>query len=304
MLWIKRNLFLVAGSLVALLLLAFGVYYLFSSVSKNKEMEAALDEKVDSLNKLYGQDPFPSSANIAKMKEEQKKVKAAVSQMRQYVVPIPVDKVTGIAFRTLLEKTIFDLQKKADLLSIKLPATNYTFSFLAQMKLVTFAPGSFPALPEQLAEIKVISDILFDAKVNKLINLRRARVSADDPPGSTDYHDYKGGKNPVVGTVSSIYEVSFQCFSPELAAVLDGFHKTPHGLIVKTVSVDGYQPPEPANPNQPQLVIPVQPPPRSTKAGASAPATKLREEAKTVLNERLIKAVLLIELIKPAPPAK
>ena len=60
-----------AGGVVALLLLGFGVYYLFSSLAKNKEMEAGLEEKVAALNKLYTTDPFPSSVNIEKVKEEQ-----------------------------------------------------------------------------------------------------------------------------------------------------------------------------------------------------------------------------------------
>ena len=98
-------------------------------------------------------------------------------------------------------------------------------------------------------------------------------------------------------------------FSPELAAVLDGFHRTSYGLIVKTVSVDGYQPPEPPNPNQPVVVaspapLPQRGPRGGPSATAAAAAGKPREEAKTVLNEKLIKAVLLIELIKPSPPSK
>jgi len=38
--------------------------------------------------------------------------------------------------------------------------------------------------------------------------------------------------------VLSPYEVSFRCFSPELAAVLAGFAGAPCGLIIKTINVE------------------------------------------------------------------
>ena len=309
MLWIKRNLFLVVGGLGALVLLGFGLFYLFSSINKNQEMETALASKKNDLETVYKQKPFPSSANIAAVRGEQKKVKAMIGQMQQFFTPIPVEKVTGMGFRTLLEKTVSYLQKRAESSSVKLPSKTYEFSFHAQMDKVSFAPGSFPALPEQLAEIKALSEILFEAKINKLINLRRARVSTDDPPGSIDYHEYKGDKNTQVGTVSSFYDASFQCFSPELAGVLESFSKSSHGFIVKTVTVDGTLVADPlATPQAPVAppagVVPLVRPGTRPDARPVAAGGRPKEEARTVLNEKLLKVILLVELIKPAPPAK
>ena len=309
MLWIKRNLFVVVGGLGALVLLAFGGFYLFSSINKNKELETALDAKKHDLENIYKQKPFPSSANIAAVRVEQKKVKVMVGQMQQFFAPIPVEKVTGMRFRTLLEQTVSFLQKKAESSGVKLPSKTYEFSFHAQMDKVSFASGSFPALPEQLAEIKVFSDILFGAKINRLVNLRRARVSADDPPGSSDYHEYKGEKTSLVGTASSFYEASFQCFSPELAALLESFSKSAHGFIVKTVTVDGTQVADPAAAMQAltatkAVVAPAAQPGIRAPGKPAGPGARPKEEARTVLNEKLLKVTLLVELIKPALPAK
>src|SRR3546814_9015171 len=41
------------------------------------------------------------------------------------------------------------------------------FRSKAQKSALTFAPGSFPTLPEQLAEIKAITDIVYGAKINR-----------------------------------------------------------------------------------------------------------------------------------------
>ena len=61
----------------------------------------------------------------------------------------------------------------ANQLSILIPDKKYAFSFEAQKDKLRFAPGGFPALPEQLAEVKAITQVLFDAKINKLVNVRR-----------------------------------------------------------------------------------------------------------------------------------
>ena len=74
----------------------------------------------------------------------------------------------------------------------------------------------------QLGEVKGICEVLFEAKVNSLDNLRRERVSADDSKGpQTDYLGEKSVTNELA--VLTPYEVTFRCFSSELAAVLAGF---------------------------------------------------------------------------------
>src|SRR6266436_3995788 len=114
MLWIKRNLFVAVGGLIALGLLGFGIFYLLTNVTENKRVESGLEEKKDQLQKLYNLDPFPSTTNIAMAKAELQKVRAAVNKTKEYFTPIPYPKVTGPAFRSLLETTIYELQKKAE----------------------------------------------------------------------------------------------------------------------------------------------------------------------------------------------
>ena len=89
----------------------------------------------------------------------------------------------------------------------------------------------------QLGEVKAICAVLFQAKINSLDNLRRERVSDDDLKGpQTDYLPDKSVTNELA--VLSPYEVSFRCFSSELAAVLAGFASSPCGLMVKTINVE------------------------------------------------------------------
>lgn len=239
MLWIKRNLFLVAGGLLALGLTGFGGYYLFSSIKKNKDVEVSLEEKRETLERLYKQDPFPNATNIAAAKRESQRVAEFVKETQKSFTPVPYENVTGLAFKTLLENSIYDLHKKAGQSGVILrDGEKYSFSFQAQRDSLNISPSSFPALPLQLAEVKTICNLLFDAKINALDSLQRGRVSPDDPAGSPDYHEQSAETNASTGAVSSQYRLSFRCFSSDLASALENFYKSPHGFIVKAISVD------------------------------------------------------------------
>lgn len=325
MIWIKRNIFLLGFGAVAGGLLIFNLFYLWSSIAKNKEVETKVEETKQDLEKLYRQVPFPSRTNITIAKEQTDRLRQGISTAQKYFTPVPFEKLPDKggdrAFGKLLDTTIAQLQKQAEANSVSLPEKDYAFSFKAQKAVLTYAPGSFPTLPEQLAEIKALCTVLFDAKINKLVNVRRWRVTADDPPGSTDYHDrdVKPVVNESMGTVANPYEVTFHSFSPELAQVLEGFYKSPHGLVVKSMLVDpvageagagaGSNPaanPAPQPTNLPARPLPVRPagappPPAGVRPRpAAAAAAAAQENLQTVLNEKLLKITLLVEVIKPA----
>jgi hypothetical protein len=238
MLWLKRNLFFAAGAGAAAVLLAVGIYYLLTSVRKSKELEGQLQEKRQTLDRLYKLDPFPNATNIVKAKASRDEVRRSIAGVQKFFAPVPFEKVSGLAFKTLLDNSIYELQKKAEQSSVHLPGKAYAFTFEEQKPLFQFAPGSFPGLPSQLAEIKVICGALFDAKINRLVNLRRARLTTDDSLGGTDYHNLSITTNAVTSVVSTPYEVTFHSFSSELAGVLENCYKSPHGLLVKALVVE------------------------------------------------------------------
>jgi hypothetical protein len=114
---------------------------------------------------------------------------------------------------------------------------NYNFSFQAEKLKINFDQRGLEPLSSQLGEVKAICDVLFQARINALDGLRRERVSADDTSGPAT--DYLGENSTTNGlAVLTPYEMTFRCFSPELAAVLSGFASSPNGLIVKTINVE------------------------------------------------------------------
>lgn len=298
MLWIKRNLFLAVGGLIAVLLLAGGVYYFISAQQRNKSIEEELAANQADLTRLQNQKPFPSTQNIEIAKKEAEKLRSAVSQLHRFFTPVPAEKGTGIEFRRYLDRTLADLQAAARDAKTTLPGVGYAFSFETQKPKTSFGEGTFPLVPEQIAEVKALSQILFDAHVSPLVGIRRARVSQDDEnsTATSDYLTLKVETNAATGTVSSPYEISFGCLSSELAQVLEGLAASPHGFVVKAVQVE---PIVEATTNAPPMSIQgtVQQP-RYRPTVAPAANRPGMDRPIILLNERRLKVTLLIYAIK------
>jgi hypothetical protein len=349
--WIKRNLYFLIGSLVALALMGFAGWYLYSKWQRNNEILGNLDEQYAKLKRLYEQKPHPGSGkidNIGIAKEQQQELRDYIQKSRQYFQrcpPIPVpesSRLTSQEFSSALSRTLDQMQREATKVSVQLPPKDskgqtYSFSFAAQRESLAYAPGSLEPLSVQLGEIKAICTVLFQAKINALDNLRRERVSEDDLKGpQTDYLPDKSVTNELA--VLSPYEITFRCFSPELAAVLAGFASSPCGLmLVKTINVEvapasaaSEQPAAPVAPTVQAAPAYVPPPraeaPRSPEAAfadryglaraaprplpqqvylppaAPAASTANRGGLPLALDEKQLKVTLMLNVVKLVSP--
>jgi len=242
--WIKRNLIFVIGAVVALALLSVAGWYSFSGYSRNATEWEQLNKEYEELKRLTNLKPNPGDGkkvdNIKLAQEQDKEAREFLAKLTQRLQRIPsLPEGTNLAasdYSAALQRTIDELQREATNSSVVLPP-KYKFSFEAQAGRVTFAPGSLVPLAAQLGEVKAICTILNQAKINALDSVRRERVSADDNSGpATDYIDLHSVTNELA--ISSPYEVTIRCFTPELAAVLTGFANSPYGLIVKGVNIE------------------------------------------------------------------
>ena len=261
--WIKRNLYFLVGSFVALVLMGLAGWYLYSKGQENAETLGKLEEQYDKLKRLNEQRPHPGSDkvdNIKAAKEQQAELQACLQKARAHFQPCPripateSTNVTSQEFSSALSRTIDGLQRAATKANVTLPGREsgssaaYSFSFAAQRHRLAYAAGSPDLLAVQLGEVKAICEVLFQANINSLESLRRERISEDDYKGpQTDYLPEHSETNELA--VLTPYEVVFHCFSSELAGVLAGFASSPYSLQVKTINV------EPA----PAVVAPVTP---------------------------------------------
>ena len=242
--WIKRNLVFVIGASVALLLMVGAGFYTWTGYSHNTAASEELVAKYTDLKRLSGLNLNPGSSkvdNIKTAREQQQTVRKVYDQAKNQFVPIPGippdgTNVTAEAFANSLSRTISYLQREASNASVILPP-KYAFSFQQQSSLMKFAAGSPPLLAVQLGEVKVLTEVLVAAKVNFLDSIQRERVSSDDNSGQmTDYLDQKTEVTELAGLTP--YQLTFRCFTPELAQVLCGFASSPHGIIVKSFNIE------------------------------------------------------------------
>ncbi len=338
MAWIKRNLYFVIGSGVAVLLMGLAGYYLYSKWDLNNQIVKSLDEEYGELDNLNRQSPHPGSGkvdNIKAAKEQRQELAAHTRKARALFQRIPAipdsAKLTDREFSPALSRTIAQMQRDATNASVGLQP-RYAFSFQAQMSQFNFAAGSLVPLSVQLGEVKAISDVLFQAKVNWLDSIRREMVSTNDAAGAqTDYIVQPSVTNDLA--VLSPYEVSFRCFSSELASVLAGFATSHYGLLVQSINVEQAQSVAAETPAfvtpvyVPQSVTPTPAPapsprgaedafaarygsamrrgPQPTPAPSFAPQSVAAAPAKgglaTVLDEKLLKVTLTVQVVKLLP---
>src|SRR3989442_9208596 len=206
MAWLKRHFLLTIGGVIALALLGTGAWYLLGNISRNDQVAKDLEEQKQRLEELFKREPFPHRTNIDAAKREIARMQSVIALARQSFTPVPYTNVTGLELKKLLDNTVDELQKKADKSSVTVPK-NYEFSFTAQKKGLKFSPAIFPKINIQLAEVRTICNVLFDSKINELVNVKRVRISADDPAGSPDYLDNRSDvTNDLTGAVLSPYQ--------------------------------------------------------------------------------------------------
>ncbi|MGA2241558.1 MAG: hypothetical protein ABSH11_05915 [Verrucomicrobiota bacterium] len=299
MAWLKRNLFFVIGGILALGLLGAAGFYNFKGWSHNSTAFDKLNEIYSTLRNLTGQKPSPGSDkvdNIAAAREQERQIRDWMRQAADHfqpIAPIPntgTNVVSSEAFAAALRRTVDQLQREADIASVTLPP-KYNFSFEAQRSLVKFAPGSLGALATQFGEVKTISEILFAARVNSLDGIQRVRVSEDDANGpQADYFAENSATNNLA--VLTPYQITFRSFSPEIAQVLAGFASSPHGFIVKSISVQA------AGAAAATSTDATAPSPSPTSVPTVTPG---RGGLQTVLNEQLLRVTLVVEIVKLLP---
>lgn len=244
MVWIKRNLLFVVGAVIAMGLLAAAGVYDFKNWQRNNAALDALNQAYVKLQSLYSQTPSPGNDKIDNIKaagEQAQRLRQWIQGTQQYFQPIPSipdpasGEITDARFAGARDHTLSQLQAEAAGASVIVPP-QYGFSFEAERTLVKFSPGSLEALARQLGEVKVICEMLYATRINSLDGVRRVRVSNDDVSGpQSDYVDQMITTNDLA--VFTPYQVTFRCFSQDLAGVLSSFASSSHGFIVKDINV-------------------------------------------------------------------
>ena len=316
MAWIKRNLFFFIGAVIAVGLLAAAGVYDFQNWRRNNAALDALNQTYTTMQNLFRQNPSPGNDTVNNIEiagAQAKQLREWIQQTEQYFQPItPIPNpangvVVDAEFAAARDHTINQLQTEAGDASVTLPP-QYGFSFEAERTMVKFAPGSLGPLAQQLGEVRALCEILFAAKINSLDAIRRVPVSPDDAVGTqADYLNAPAATNNLA--VFMPYEVTFRCFSQDLANVLSSFASSPHGFIVKGINVQPASGVTTTSSSGPQSMERFGQPPFSYYGGpqpgyAPSPppaAPTGKGGLQTVLSEQLLSITLEVEIVKLLP---
>jgi hypothetical protein len=299
MAWIKRNLSLVISGVVALALLGVGGWYLWSAIQKDKQVDTDINQIKSEIEGLLGKQPTPNAQNLADAKRQLERLSTfMVTAKKQFPpTPPPAQPLDNQSFKSLLQTTVDELHKQASSVGIHVE-TNYYFTFENERLPVMFPPETLRPLSERLSEVKMLASILFKARVNRLAGIRRAMVPGEraipaSPAAANDYLPVPARANADTGMTLWPYEVTFNCFSPELASVLDSLQRVEYGLVVKSISSEAV--------GEGAKNAPRNPPGGRPPAGRTNAAPKSLE---TIIDERPLRVTLRIEVIKPSPPQR
>ena len=340
--WIKRNLYFLVGAIVSVALLGLAGFYCYSEWDLNKNNGDKLGDAYTEWGRLTSKPRNAGSGsvdNIALAHEQEAQVRQVIQKMRRHFAPVPpipnpTRGISGLEFGGALRRTLAEMQQDAERNGVAVPK-DYSFSFEAERPQYNFESASLVPLAEQLGDVKVICDVLFRAKINRLTGIRREPVSAYDKGSQSDYLNYPAVTNDLA--VLAPYEVTFESFSGELADVLAGFANQPYGFIVKAVNVEPGQAtstepqtaeapvtynymPQPANPNSPGRYA-ADPYARGRATSAreaylraaqqrrtyqqpvpvAAPTTAARSGPTVVLQERPLEITMLVVAVRMRP---
>lgn len=243
MTWIKRNLFFVIGSLVALALMVVGVLMLLSQIGEEQRVSDEIQKQYATLKALNTEKPHPGAGsidNIATAKDQVKELQDYIAKTRKVfqripaIPDLPTNKISNREFATQLANTMSLLQRSAEQQGVLLSEPKYAFSFYSEMHVLNFDAASLGPLSTHLGEVKALVDVLFGARINSLDYIRREVVSPIDD-NMQDYLTQKTITNALAELTP--YEVRFKCFSGELAQVLAGLAASTHGFVVKTINI-------------------------------------------------------------------
>jgi hypothetical protein len=299
--WIKRNLIFVISGAVGLVLLGVAGWYLYATMQDNQAASDAFQTALTQFSSYKKADPFPNVENLQAAKEDQERVaKLAATVKNQFPPFVQYSVLTDQEFKDYMVRQVDDLQRKARQVGTDLP-DDYYFSFDPERKLMKF-PSDLTALwIEQMEAIKGLAAVAYAAHVNYIERFRRPPLAGFE--GNSPY-DAMPGVTSVTnkGVIRTPYEIAFQCFSSELAGVLEGLMSSTNCYLIKNISVGPSNrqivPFAEANPANPVLQLNTPPP------AYEAPVHRMTMEERYGLKPGTLRRLQEQNTPKPPPSPK
>ena len=157
------------------LLLALGV--LWWTRSSFEDAMASYQDSATEQTRLESGNPYPSQANVAKMKTYLDEYKGALDKLKTELKTqmLPEAPLAPNEFQTRLRQTIGAVAENARSHRVKLPA-NFNLGFDEFVSALP-SPDDAPALGQELAQIQLLLNTIIEARVDAITSFRRVPKS-------------------------------------------------------------------------------------------------------------------------------
>src|SRR5262245_26564863 len=199
--WFQQNRALVTLLLAAGIGIVLCVALLYWRWSVWSDAKQAFDQATAERNRLQGLNPFPDDANYRKLQAYLERYTAALDkfkdELKSNVAPDPP--LAPNEFQSRLRQAAIAAQDRARINNVKLP-DNFQLGFDEYTRMM---PGTAAAvlLGQELSQVQMLINILFDAKVDSVTSLRR-RPLPEERGGSSTPTPSPGQKGVTTGNSS------------------------------------------------------------------------------------------------------
>jgi hypothetical protein len=190
----RKNMPLIIGGAVVLLLVLGLGYFLFSVKSRYSDDVAKLSSERNKLQRLTSRTPFPSDENVQIMGRQldiyEDYLDGLFASMSQGQTAIGA--VDGDRFRRMLETVLRKLLNDARAHSVSIP-TEFPFGFHRYVQGAPPVASELPRLLNQLQAVAVLCGILYESGISELLGVERTMFEQDAQMGEGGNASSAGG---------------------------------------------------------------------------------------------------------------
>ena len=238
----KRHLFGIVGLLLAIGFIVGGAYVSSKTSAGLEAANQAWEDVKGRRDKIQNSPVKVDMKNVVVINADADSYQQFINNSGQVLEhDAKIQPMSNVEFGNFLVRTIALLNKKAKASYVDLPkSTNgiYGFTFGLLMGRAELAEDKIPELQVQLQDVDIISEVLYQSRVQSITQIQRNRVTLEDMLAKSDPR-YLETRQKYTNSVSVVrpYKVKFQCLSDGVALALSGFASQKTFFAIRNVTI-------------------------------------------------------------------
>ncbi|NCC51973.1 MAG: hypothetical protein EOM20_12265 [Spartobacteria bacterium] len=171
---LKKNIGLVIGGAITLVLVVLVLLLLFRFSSEYRKVSQTLKARLATLENLKKRDPFPSKENVMLAADNRGQLESKFSELQSILArgQIQPEVIQAASFPPRLEGIVKDLRKQAVIAKVELPE-GFAFGFDRYLRGELPNQSDVERLLIQVKMVQNVARMLFDARISALEKVNR-----------------------------------------------------------------------------------------------------------------------------------